>query len=243
MWTWLSTLPPPIWIGTIAIVAVLLIVMAVWGKVNIKIGKNQIGFGSRNTRSCKDCMVLTFSKREEFEVKRRRLENSILKSQMNFAEHKIESVLFGLCQDYREHLKQKRGEAVDNDTEHREYVIYEEIVKQSLSLVKDEVRRSFKENGFHELGGVEFQTYVKNKATDLINRGRSYLLHRYPSVGMVIPVDERIDRMNIGQMEDICFDIYVNAKDVRIKVEQELISIENEFISSIHNILKLKEEQ
>lgn len=233
----LMNLPPQVWLATIGIVAFLVIILALWGKVNIKWGDKTIGFGTPKKRSCKDCMVLSFSKREEFEIKRRKLENSILKTQMNFAEHRLESILFELCQDYREHLKSKRDDDTSINDEHKEGVLYEEVVKQSLNVAQDEIRRSFKENGFHELSGVEFQTYVKTKAQDLINRARSYLVHRYPSIGMIIPLDERMGRLDMAKMEDICFDIYVNAKEVRVRLEKEIDELESEFVSKIQDLV------
>lgn len=235
-------LPPIVWIIIVAIVAILLIVLSLWGKVEIRFGNTSIGFGKPKRKNCKDCLLLTFSKRDEFEIKRRKLENSILKNQMNFAEHRLDSIQFDLCQDYREHLRSKRTENFDIQEEHKESVLYEEIVKQSLSITLDEIRRSFKENGFHQLRGVEFQTYVKTKAQDLINRARSYLVMRYPSVGMIISVDERMGRLDISRMEDICFDIYVNAKEVRVRVENEIAELEREFIAKIHERIDLKEK-
>lgn len=244
MWESIIALIPPVgWVIGIPVIAALIIVLAIWGKVNIKWGKTQIGFGAPKQRSCRDCMVLTFSEREKFEVKRRQLENSILKSQMNFAEHKIEGFLFSLAQDYREHLKEKRNGTPDLEKEHQDCTLYEEILKQSLITVQNEVRRSFKENGFHELGGVEFQNYVKNKAQDLINRGKSYFMHRYPPTGMIITLDERLSRLNAAKIEDICFDVYVNAKESRVKIEREIDEMEKDFIGKIHQILQLKEEE
>lgn len=244
MWELIIALPLATQIILPVAVLVLLIGIARLGGVNIKWGGPSIRFGSRSKRSCKDCMVLTFSKREEFEVKRHKLENSILKNQMNFAEHKIYSVVFALTQDYRDQLKEKREKgATDLEKEQHDYLLYEEILKQGLAIAKDEIRRSFKENGFHELSGVEFQTYVKSKAKDLVNMARSYLVHRYPTTNMIIPVDDRIDRLDIARMEDICFDIYVNAKEVRNKVESEIKSLEQDFIQKIQEILKTKGEE
>lgn len=244
MWDLLVALPPVAWIIVIGIISVLVIILALWGKVNIRWGDKSIGFGASKRRSCRDCMILTFSKREEFEIKRSKLENSILKNQMNFAEHRLDSILFELSQDYREHLRSKRENHEDCSLpdELKDETLYEEIIKQALNNVKDEVRRSFKENGFHQLSGVEFQAYVKGKAQDLINRARSYLIHRYPSIGMIISVDERMGRLDIAKMEDICFDIYVNAKEVRVKAEIEMDALEKNFIDSIHELLDIREK-
>lgn len=244
MWDIITALPLAAQITLPILAVILLIGVAYLGRVSIQWGGPSIKFGRRSKRSCKDCMVLTFSKREEFEVKHHRLENSILKNQMNFAEHKLDSVLFSLSQDYRDHLKEKRTPTSEPDLEkeHHDYLLYEEILKQALAIAKDELRRSFKENGFHELGGVEFQSYVKNKAADLINMTRSYLIHRYPTTGMLISIDERVERLNIGKMEDICFDVYVNAKEVRNRIEAEINTLEQDFINKIQEMLKAQGE-
>jgi hypothetical protein len=241
MWGAIAALPVAVQITVPIIAAILLIIVALWGKVNIKWGSYRIGFGQGTKRSCNDCMLLTFAKREEFEVNRRKIENSILKNQMNFTEHKLESVVFDLTQDYREQLKQKRKPEADLDREYKESLMYEEILKQSIHITKDEIRRSFKENGFHEMDDFRFQQYIKNKASDLINRARSYLAHRYPASGMIIPIDERINRLNINKMEDVCSDIYMNAKSVRNKAEEEIKEIEDLFIKDIHKMISEEE--
>jgi hypothetical protein len=234
-------LQPWVQVATIAFFFATIAVIAIWGSAKFKIGKRTFGFGKG--RTCKDCMILSFAKRDQFEVKRRRLENQILKDQMNFAEHKLDSILFNLVQDYRNHLKEKRGDVIDYEKEDREAALYEEIVKHSLETVKDEIRRSFKENGFHEKGGLEFQMYVKNKAQDLVARARSYMAHRYPRSGMAISFEERFDRLDIGKLEDLCFDVYVNAKEVRNNIEKEIKELEADFICNIYDTLGIPKEE
>lgn len=236
MWEYMAALPLIAQVSIPLSIVVAIMVIALWGKVSIAWGRNSIGFGRSRRRSCRDCISLSISKREEYELRRESLDRSILKNQMNFAEHKLESILFNLTQDYRQQLVSVRNETVDRDIEYTQCALYEEIVRHSLDVVKDEVRRSFKENGFHELSGVEFQNYVKNKTTDLLNRARSYLIHRYPS-NMIIPLDSRLDRLNVSKMEDICFDIYINAKDTRVRIQAEKEELKQTYINEIYNLL------
>lgn len=236
MWGFLATLPLFAQISIPLSIVIVVMVIALWGKVNIEWGRNSIGFGHSKKRTCKDCLSLIFSKREEFETRRDTLDCSILRNQMNFAEHKLESILFNLTEDYRQQLVSMRGNDIDRDTEYIQCALYEEVVRHSLNVAKDEIRRSFKENGFHELSGLEFQNYVKNKTTDLLNRSRSYLIHRYPH-NMLISLDDRLNSLDASKMEDICFDIYVNAKDTRIRVEKEKTTLQENYINEIYTLL------
>lgn len=238
MWEFLSTLPLFAQVTIPLSIVIVIMVIALWGKVSIVWGRNSIGFGQSKRRSCRDCLSISLAKGQEFKIRREVLDGSILKNQMNFAEHKLESVLFNLTEDYRQELLKSRNErkVLDRDVEYIQCALYEEVVRQSLNVAKDEIRRSFKENGFHELGGLEFQNYVKNKTTDLINRARSYLIHRYPS-SMIIPLADRLNKLDVAKIEDVCFDIYVNAKDTRIRIELEKKQLEESYINEVYTLL------
>lgn len=223
----------------------LVIVIALRGRLGIKVSgaAYQIGLGGNGKDKCKKCVGITFSEREKTEFRIRKLESRILRDQVNFAKHKIDSMLFHISQDYREHLQNKRlpGSPIDVEREHKEDILHEEILKNALYTAMDEVQRSFMENGFHDLSGINFQNYVKNKSIQLLNIARSYFTHRYPPSGMIIPIDERLSRINIERLEDICFDIYVNAKDVRNNTEQEIYGLEIEYINKINELVGVKD--
>lgn len=236
-----STIGWPQVVVLVALIAALVLI-AIYGRMWIQVGKKKLGFGGKS-RSCRDCIMLTFTKREEHELKRRKLENSILKEQMNFAEHKILAVILSLVEDYRENLVEHRGDDVDQVKEHEDLVLYDETLKNSMNLAKDELRRSFKENGFYDLSGTEFSNWVKGKTKDLIALTRSYLRQHYPYQGMIIPIEERFDRLDEGSMEDVVFEIYVNAKEVYRDAHEDLDRLDTDFITDIYNFAGIQQEE
>jgi len=176
-------------------------------------------------------------KRELVENKRHFILNRILKDQMNFAEQKLLEIQTILLNSYREMLKSKGNGHADPSEEAKQYRLYQGGLSSALQLVKDEIRRSFKENGFEQLGGTEFSSYVKDKAQVLYAIGRNHLGDQYPYEGMIIPWDERADYVQttyIHKIEDMCFETFQRAKDVKKNADRQIIIINDDFAREIN---------
>lgn len=235
---WFIGLPIAVQI-TVGVVAILTIgVIAYLGKVNIKFGKNIITFG-RAKRSCGDCILLIMAKRERMESQRNFVLTRVLKEQMNFAEQKLLEVQGKFLNSYRAQLHELKTNDISETEINKQYRLYQGILSMSLMSVKDEFRRSFKENGFEDLSGPEFTHYIKDKLQTLVSIGRDHLFNLYPYDGMLVSIDKRTEWLdsNMGQMEDILFEVYVKAKEIKIDSRKKAKSIEEEFSKEMDELI------
>jgi hypothetical protein len=159
------------------------------------------------------------------------LKDGILRDQMNYAEQKIHEVTYCLNTSYRDDLIKARPFNVGADMirENKEYLIYQEALACALSLVKNELRRSFKENGFYDLGPNEFTDYVSGRTKLFINITREYLVMRYPTEGMIISIRDRFSRAPEAFLEVVTTDVYLKAKQIKNTAELKLDATSKEY--------------
>lgn len=123
-----------------------------------------------------------------------------------------------------------------------QYRMFWGLINDAVNIrMKDEIRRSFKENGFHELGGNEFSSYVKNQSKNLVSIIKNHIINLYPigqslSVSMESILDE-IDKKD-SVFEDIFFEIYTEAKTFKCQDDWSLDEIDKKFEEEILNFIK-----
>jgi len=225
--------------------AILVIVLAVMGKVSLKFGKNIVTFGRTKIRSCGDCILLVMSKRERYGSQKEFVLNSVLKEQMNFVEQKSMDVQGILLSSYREQMCNFAPKDTSHSEFNKQYRLYQGLLINSFCAIKDEFRRSFKENGFEEMSGQEFSHYVKNKVTLVVSIGRDPLFNLYPYEGMIVTVEERTKWLDskINILEDICFEIFVKAKEIKLEATKKVALLDREFSKEIDELISRKENQ
>lgn len=226
----------------ICIVVILFIALAIMGKVNLKFGKNIITFGRQSKRSCGDCVLLIIGKRERLDAQKNFVLNRILKEQMNYAEQKLLDVQSLFLTSYREMLCKRRKQGDSSQEENKQYRLYQGILSSALMTVRDEIRRSFKENGLEHLGGVEFSNYVKNKVATLISLAKDYINNLYPYEGMYITIQDRMSNIVKlePKLEDWCFDLFTKAKDIAVESKKKAEALDKEFSKEIDEFLQVK---
>lgn len=225
------------WQGAIIIFIVLVTILlgSFWKKIISWIG-NRI---TRASRTCGDCILLLFSKEAIYTSERKKITEHILDTQMIFASHKLDSLYLSMITSYRKDIVAKRGPNYDISLENKEMSWYKEALHNAFDDIKKEVRRSFKENGFHELSGKLFSEYAKNISRHLIDIGKAYMIDKYPS-DMIVPIEERLDSLDENGIDDIVFDVYMNAKDVRIEAVAKAQKIDDDFKTEINEFVKNK---
>lgn len=226
----------------IIVLVVLLVTLGILGKVNVKFGKNIITFGKIAKRSCGDCILLLMSKRERLDSQRNFVSSRILKEQMNFAEQKIIEVQNTLLTSYRDILN-KKSNGITGPDENKQYRLYQGILSSAFMAIKDEIRRSFKENGFEHLSGAEFSTFVRAKLGALIAIGKSHINDLYPYEGMLVTVDNRMKNLDAmtSKLEDVCFDLFIKAKDIKTDAKKKVESLEKDFSKEIDEFLQVRQ--
>lgn len=238
-WTYVSLFTW--WQGLIIIATVLIIIFI--GK-NWKNVINWIGdffTGKGKIRSCGDCIIILFSKEAKHLSERKKVTGRVLEDQMLFASQKIDSLYLEMIDGYRKDIIKfrKEGIEIDHIVEEKEYISYREMLSNAFDLVKRELRRSFKENGFKELSGKAFSEYVKNETRHLIDIAKSYLVDRYPDKA-VVPLDYRFEHINYSKIEDIAFDVYTNAKEIMKNADIKTEEIDKNFVEEIDEFIKSK---
>jgi hypothetical protein len=231
---WLLANPAPI---VITVLVLVLLIVALWKIDTIKtlLPKPK---AKKPARSCSDCMMIAYGIWLKHDAEVDKIRDSILDNQMRFAEQKLEDFELFLLQDYKDDQVSFRpkGEVVSPERlkeEYKEYVIYQEALHNSFRLVFKEIRRSCKENGFCELHTERFASYVKNKAKDLLRIARQYLMTVYPQEGMIVPLKHRFQKMDERHVEDMAFEIYINAKTIYNDAHTQMKELEDNFHTDI----------
>jgi len=214
----------------LAIVIISLYGQLGWGS---KLFKFVLGKDKSKKRTCTDCIRVILGKTAKFQTRRDILQNNVLKNQMTYAEIKLKEFELYLIQDYKSQLYQRRTPTSNLCIEHKEFLLYQETLLNACETIKSEIRRSFKENGFHELTGTEYSSYVKSKAEALISIGRQYIMSRYPFEGMIIPLDDRFEMLDKASVSDYTNSIYGRAKEIRLDADREIAELDSKYEKEI----------
>jgi hypothetical protein len=201
MWQYLSGVHPllPYSLTLIAVIAV--VIIALKGKLLIKIGKNTIGIGSTNEplcensnsqsspllkkRTCADCAQIMINEYENNSFSRKEREDKILTYRMNYSEEKLIEFESDILNIFEGHLEEAKNdfkvETIEVDSK-----LFYGLFKDAMSQMKKEIRRSFKENGFCELSDLDFNNYVKDKSKVLLSVLLRHLNNIYPTCVTIV---------------------------------------------------------
>ncbi len=212
--------------------------------------------------SCRQCRQLIDSKRVLSEQQVEKIENTILRNQMNFAEQKLVEILFIFINNFSKIFKgkvdedevytfllflkekfkddlnliYKINEAIEKleiDKEIIQTKVYWSIIYETLeTMVRFELRRSFKENGFHEMDESSFQMYLNNRHKAIYQIIIQQIINLYPkAAGMLLSQEEILKQSEelIPNINTIIDEIYRNAKNIKLESEKEIKKIENQF--------------
>jgi len=216
--------------------------------VTIFVGKywqNVIGwFGTwftGNKRSCSDCIMIIFGKREIYETKKRELDKT-LKRQMNFAEQKLLTLQSKMINYYSDKLYASTSLDVVNDNQIVEFRMFSHLIHTTLHiLIKDEIRRSFKENGFDDLTDSEFNTYLKDKHSTLFSVLKQQIVNLYPPPGskMIIPMDSVNKYLNSikDDIREMVSEIFIEAKEIKLDDLKKLETLKKSFTKDMENFV------
>ncbi len=245
----------------IVIIAIAVVIIALRGKLGIKIGNKTINLGggteekkkdtkavsttspstvSAQKRTCGDCILLLMGEREKFEFKIRREMDKVMKTQMTFAEQKLIEVQTKVSNN----ISTTIHESIENKTttveESVQYKLVYGLMKDSLFHVKDEIRRSFKDNGFYDINGSEFSWYVKERTQVITSMLSQYMRNIYPDRGGVLPLQKILKSMEKEStfLSGIINDIYSYAREVRLECDEKVKEIQTQFGTWVDNFTK-----
>jgi hypothetical protein len=138
---------------------------------------------------------------------------------MNYVEQKLIDLDHIIYTEYSNKIKQ--------DTAYEEKTL--KNLKTQVKLVvkdtiKNEIRRSLKENGFHDYEGQRFSDYVKNQSKTIIGKLEEDFLYYYDN-SMIIALTITLR----SYILDILWEIYDNAKLVEIEASDKIKEIEKQY--------------
>ena len=187
-------------------------------------------------RGCGDCILIIMGEREKYELKISSVQDKILKNQMNFFEQKmveIQEIVEKIFNDMMESTKKQTSINALGRNLDIEYKFFTELFKNALLTVKNEIRRSYKENGYYDLSDSDFSIYLKDKSRLVTNLIIQHIKNMYPSQGMVVThFDLQSGLLSmIPQMHEIIRDCFEYAKEVTLDSEKQVESFKMEFSS------------
>lgn len=246
---WLVVLP---WEAQVVIFIIMIlsaVVISIWGTAAVKWGATTVGFGGKNKttgrpklskRSCGDCVVIMMGTKDTCSLKIEQINKSILKNQMNIAEQKLIELQNLILQTYRTDLEKLRPSQSSVAEEMKQFKLYQSVLSVSLTILKDDIRRCFKENGFEELDDSELKSYTKEKSKTLKTICLNHMSNQYPYEGMIVPWDncvERTDELD-KVIENIFSDMFIKAKELKLEANKNIKEITNDFKKEIDNLIK-----
>lgn len=228
-------LPHPLIITIVIIAIFAIVVIAIKGKFSAKFGDKTISIGGGKEdynnkvppptvtfpqkRSCGDCILVLMGEREKLEFKVRKKVNKIMKTQMTFVEQKLIEIQTTLLDAISKRINKESP--IDDSVQYK--LIYG-LLKDSLHKIKDEIRRSFKDNGFWDMDVSDFSHYLKDRTQVLNSMFITYVRNMYPNRGGVLETDVIIEVIETKStfLTGLIHDLYMYSRDVKIETDKEV---------------------
>lgn len=190
-------------------------------------------------RGCGDCILIIMGEREKYELNINKLNNRILKQQMNFVEQKLVEMQAMFISSFMEQLRLLNGRSSEDQYE-VQYKLFYGLLKDCLLAIKDEFRRSMKENGFFEMESYEFDNYVKEKTKNATSIVVQHFRNLYPTRGIIVPVEKIVEltEKNSSSLQDNFLSIYVAAKQTIHECTSEMGQLEKQFSQWVDSFIK-----
>lgn len=231
--TWLVALNLTWWQGLLFLIVISLVIMILNYNKTKNVLRWLVGLHRKKKRSCTDCLTIILSKRHKFESlikkiykEQEKIENKILKNQMNFVEQKLVDMETMFIDFYNTFVYKEKINKIIIKNELVQYRMFCGLLRDGLWMrIRDEIRRSFKENGYYNIGGQEFAIYVKNQFKTIISILRRHLMNLYPpNESVVVTIDKVLEfiREVEAKIEDKTFEIYIEAKKVKIDANRKI---------------------
>jgi len=238
-------------IVAVIVVTIGAIIIALRGKLGIKIGNKTINLGDvsedkekgkepipppatvsiAQKRSCGDCVLLLMGEREKYEFKIRRERDKIMKSQMTFAEQKLIEVQTKISKSLSSSIHESIKRKSSSVEESVQYKLVYGLLKDALFHIKDEIRRSFKDNGFYDINGSEFSWYVKERTQVISSMLTQHMRNIYPDRGGVLKLSTLLQgiEQEATFLGGIITDIYSYAREIKVETDNKVKNLQVEF--------------
>lgn len=234
------------------IIVIAIIIIAIKGRFIAKIGTKIFKIGKfsepKNTtcsptppptvtvmkRSCGDCVLLLMAEREKKEILMRRESEKVLKTQMTFVEQKLIEIQTKMCEKFNNLIDQ--SSSIDKSVQ---YKLFYGLFKDALIHIKDEIRRSFKDNGFYEMSGSDFSWYIKDRIQVLTSMLTQYMRNFYPNSNEITELNKIINLIKENTfLSDIINNFYCYAQEVKTESDKKIEVIKQSFSEWVNDFIK-----
>jgi len=262
MWVFLANLNPWLSYSLLVLCLIALVVISLRGKLFVQWDKDKVigvGRGSKKDEkelessnkkgdpvsrhpdtyivpSCSDCILLVLGMREKAQMAMDKVENHILKNQMNFCEQKLAELTSLILNEFSKVIGNK--EAIISEA--LRYEIVRALLSEIIERLKSEIRRSFKENGFYEFGDGEFSNYVNNRYDYLATISDQHYSNRYLAYSSILPFDliSGIFDNNKDKIYSIVREIYTISKSIKAKANEDMEEEKKAFAEEVRSFVK-----
>lgn len=247
MWEYLSKLHPLLPYSLVVLAIIAVVIIAIKGRLIFKWGKNTLGIGdttekptpgtvnipSNSTcakkRSCSDCYHIITNEYEKYLYIKDLRTDKLLNYRMNYTEEKLIELEDDITKLFEDRMLVHKNEKKSNiNIESR---MFFGLLKEALSVVKREIRRSLKENGFCELSDLEFSNYVTDKSKIVLSTLIKELRIIYPAYDTLVSIDTIIIDIEskVSTIREYLNEIFVYSKQVIEDSEIEIKKSEEKF--------------
>jgi len=234
MWKWLATLPLPWQIILPLLLIAAIVYISIYGRLWLSYGKGKsIGIGSKNKKE-RDCMECTKEIRRLYDRARRDRRKSVSdadREKKNVVKQYLIMIQRKLDVDFTDMNKELH---IESDLK-----IFRTRLKWAIfHVTKEELERSFAENGFHELEGSKLEDYIKKQNDIIEDLIENELILYYDNDVVTKLTDSASDSIQI-----YITNIYSGAKEIELKLETLKDDVDKMYDVEIDKYLGIKDKK
>jgi hypothetical protein len=237
---WLVVLPA--WSQILLVVALIACIFLITksGYAVVTVGKTKIRLGSPNSkqRTCGDCALILFGKTSKYDADSRIILGKVLDDQMTYASNLCDNLFLSYLKRY--YAKVNIDPTIEYSKKIKEQSLYKELISNAFDLVKKELRRSFKENGFQSFTEKELTDYIWQKTQDITSTLTGYLVTNYPQTDMIVSLNDSISIIEDKQLSEAVRNIYNEARTLKNTAEVKAEKLNQEFKTDIDKFIEGK---
>ena len=250
MFEWLSALPQwfQIFFATLTILSFIISVLWAisrginfsrqkWGLgMSVSVGGKQKRTKIPRHATCPDVKDVVLLINEVVKLSNEKfnlLEKFKLKSQMSYADQKLEQIRAMLLKEYIECVNEKT-KSIDQGC----VQIYRLVLRDSQHEIRSLLRNSFIDNGFDQISEKDFETFFDDKFSFMVSKFLEFITDNYFCTEVINHDDlDTMYKKFYHKVKDHCKDIYIRAREIGIDSNIKALAIDERIEHAIQYTL------
>jgi hypothetical protein len=212
-------------------------------------GKNRIYTSDEYNTIVTNKITQTLRIREESAFKIYKLEFSIMRDQMAYAENTMERSKNEQLKSYSRALHDKienkpltceLGVATCYATSQRvssNLQLYDNLLDIIFKEILSETRRACRDNGFDLMSDAEYEHYINQITEVCMSKGEILMRQHYNTHVMILTYEEGKDTVNQDVIARQTADVFRHARQVTLRVKKRIEDAESEYIENLEEML------